>query len=624
MPFPKTSSRRPAAGFTLVELMISLALVLLLTVAMARIFGVTTRAISKGTAVGEVVRGLDATRTALQLDFTGAEAGVGYDPLRDARGILPLAEQPAIIISSKTYNTFLDAADGKADSDGDPKTIDRDGDGVDEATPPLTNFQTGRRWFRGDRLSFFARGDYKSQAQGNANAFVSDVSAPDAWVWYGHGRVYSGGANGDINQSSQYISPGAGNAAGNPNNYYASDWILLRDATLLKGPVDHDGTPNQDTVTDASNQPVLHMDLRQFNNAWSAEDPRNIDTVYQTKPATQPPPTNFGSPANVAPLGYGNRAFLFPAAQSGQATGTNQEFVYKTNFPYLIQHGRVDVAGVTARAFRQHLDAIQQVPILNGIWYQAPTRNWYSQLFASEATTEQRFWVNADLVRPIDAGELSQATSLLLPGCTQFVVEYAGDFLTQNPNDGSIIATAPNNGLAPDGRIDFTVDVSGVRHTRWYGLPRDVDGDGSILGPGATAADLLDSIDVRPLADYRPDPNLPFPFERRLPGKLSGSGANVTPNARGGIADYANIAANFLPYNNGASYAAGSYDGTYVVAWGPGDFDGTAYQAGGPYAAFAGYKFGPSLIRVVVTGIDGQRKLEEPITQELVFRVPAE
>ena len=644
---PPTSRRGRRAGFTLVELMISLALVLLLTVAMTRIFGVTARAISKGTAVGEVVRGLDALRTALQLDFTGAEAGVGYDPYRDVKGILPLSRQPAIIISSKTYTTFLDEADAKSDSDGDPTTVDRDNDGVDEtaANQKLTNFQTGRRWFRGDRLSFFARGDYKSQANLNPaadSAFIGDVTSPEAWVWYGHGRVYNGG--GDINLSINYKDPGKGDptASGdpalyNPNNFYASDWLLLRNAILLKAPVDHDATANnQDTVVDANNNPILHMDIYTANGTpWSLDNPRNPKTLTYN--------SGNGSIANVAPLRSGNAVYYFDPANNGSANAKNAQQPYYTR-NYLIQHSRVDVAGLTAPAFREHLDAIQQYVDASGaapfnrIWYGPSRRTWYDQLFATEAAnasnapptfpySENRFWVNPTLLRPLDPGETSQAASLLLPGCTQFAVEYAGDFLTQNAN--GTLNTAVTGGREPDGVIDFNVDANGVPHTRWYGLPRDVDGlqdDLQIPGPGAAEADRIKTFDTLPLADYTNAPDVPYPFEKRLPGPINATG----PNNRASVKDYGSYQVLSPPNvgNNttlqGNASLTPTADGTYVVAWGPGDFDGTSYRAGGPYAAYAGLKYGPALVRVVATGIDRQQKLEEPITQELVFRVPAQ
>ena len=630
MTFPPMPTRRRANGFTLVELMISLALVLLLTVAMARIFGVTTRAISKGTAVGEVVRGLDATSKALQIDLSGTNTGVGYDPYNKPAGVLPLSEQPAIIISSKTYKTFLNEADAKKDSDGDPATIDRDGDGVDDA-PALTNFNTGRRWFRGDRLSFFARGDFKSQAQGNAASFVTDVTSSEAWIWYGHGRVYNG--KGALNDANFYAPPAAGTPGTNgtnPNNFYASQWTLLREAILLKPPVDHDGSnATADTVADDGRNPVAFAPISSVT-PWRLESPRDPSTLIYNN-------TKTNSLASVSPLRPDN-PIAYLQKSTGNLVALNDIDGFKDTPPatpgatfYSLQDARVDVAGVDSRAFRDHLSAIQEsvdttvapsAHVLDQIYYPSTgaggiRRTWYHQMFASESTGggERRFLVNPQILSPLNAGETSQATSPLLPGCTGFVVEYAGDFMTQNTTDGSFI-----NRL-PDGVIDFTADTSGVYHTRWYGLPRDGDGDGLI--PTAGTANFFRSIDTRPLADYTADPNDPYPFEKRLPGNIS---ANA-PSGRGSIGDYAKYS---VPINGGASFTNNGKDGNYLVAWGPGDFDGTSYTAGSTYNKYSSQAnggrvvaYGPSLIRIVVTAVDNQNKLEEPITQELVFRVPA-
>jgi len=64
---------------------------------------------------------------------------------------------------------------------------------------------------------------------------------------------------------------------------------------------------------------------------------------------------------------------------------------------------------------------------------------------------------------------------MLVPGCTQFIVEFAGDYVAQ---DGT---TGITKGNYPDGNIDYRVDdSSGLKSIRWYGLPRDVDGSGQV------------------------------------------------------------------------------------------------------------------------------------------------
>ena len=633
---PSRPARPSRRGFTLTELMISLALVLLLTLAMTRIFGVTTRAISKGNAIGEVTRGLDAVRTTLAADMTGADYGVGYDPASDAQGILPLNKQPAIIIYSTSAPTFLNAADQKSDSDGNPLTIDRDNDGMDEATPVFSQYQVGRRFFRTDTLSFFAAGQYKAQASLNPGAFISDVTSNSAWIWYGHGRVYDG--SGGVNKSAAYLRPGQGTVATNPRNFYASDFILVRNSLLLKAPSDHDGdATTAATVVSENNTPVLFARAR-----WDVEQPTAPANLYSGSTRKYPdlgPLMYDSSDGNDSPIS------IFAKGATGSKPGDKDHKVATddplnpyvnqgTGVPataarYTVQQSRVDVAGVDAAAFRERLRAVQSIdstlvatgatngPLRFNSGGNSTPATWYDTLFARSGnrTNQFRFWINPFLIRPLDAGETSQATSPLLTGATQFIVEFAGDFVTQNAAG----ATTDNQ---PDGVIDFNISAGSVRSTRWYGMPRDVDGDGIIPGPGTgnTSAPFLNSPDTRPLGDFLiaggvggrgMSVDTGMPFEKRLPGTYT-SGNPETLGSRGGITDYV------------AAGRATDFDCSYLVAFGPGDFDGDLYPTATQTAALTGIPLRPSLIRVITVAVDRQAKLEEPLSQELIFRVPAE
>ena len=115
-------------------------------------------------------------------------------------------------------------------------------------------------------------------------------------------------------------------------------------------------------------------------------------------------------------------------------------------------------------------------------------------------------------------------------------MEYAGDFIDQK-SDGSnntflADGTTPNPSwnihlatvakpFIPDG-TDFYVDGSGVHHIRWYGLPRDANGDGQIsiagVGVGVPVLAAGQSPDVLPLAYYLGTPTAFFqaPFEENV------------------------------------------------------------------------------------------------------------
>jgi hypothetical protein len=135
-----------------------------------------------------------------------------------------------------------------------------------------------------------------------------------------------------------------------------------------------------------------------------------------------------------------------------------------------------------------------------------------------------RFHCKPTIDRPIDETQLALTVPYFLGHCTQFVVEYAGDFLNQAEYDPSPTTKNRPPGAATDaasyigsndtdppqiftgqtdGKIDYIVDTSAdpndppsdptkwVRRIRWYGLPRDVNGDGKI-----TINDVLPLRDV--------------------------------------------------------------------------------------------------------------------------------
>jgi len=128
---------------------------------------------------------------------------------------------------------------------------------------------------------------------------------------------------------------------------------------------------------------------------------------------------------------------------------------------------------------------------------------------------------------------LSQTVPFFVGNCTQFIVEYAGDYLNQDPVTGDLVHgpqnhktgaggsyDPKNNDVADmidpadgsiltgntDGQIDFYVDrtagatatANWVHKIRWYGLPRDVNGDGKVdINDVVPLADVLASYNVK-------------------------------------------------------------------------------------------------------------------------------
>jgi hypothetical protein len=168
---------------------------------------------------------------------------------------------------------------------------------------------------------------------------------------------------------------------------------------------------------------------------------------------------------------------------------------------------------------------------------------------------------------------MAKAMPVLLNNCSQFLVEYAGDFVTQDtrqfvpdPSNANVLIANVDwgnvTGPGPDNVIDFVVDHTGVTNTnylvaakiRWYGLPRDTNGDRIIQGyannpnfpralyqsgqayNGPTKSNEL--IDVVPLDDVlRTSTSVyqPAAFERELPlPSTSGDYAmDLAPGAAG-------------------------------------------------------------------------------------------
>lgn len=154
----------------------------------------------------------------------------------------------------------------------------------------------------------------------------------------------------------------------------------------------------------------------------------------------------------------------------------------------MLRNSQCDLAGIT----------LEQLPkLVEDARIAQPNHWWVPLVFSYEART--KFERPLDSASGLTASEkLAQAAPVLLENCQQFLVEFAGDFVTQD--NGGLVTDDK-----PDGVLDFSFE-SGVRNLRWYGLPRDTGGgpgmtpDGVITrgGSGMTANEL---VDVGPVYD---------------------------------------------------------------------------------------------------------------------------
>ena len=87
-----------------------------------------------------------------------------------------------------------------------------------------------------------------------------------------------------------------------------------------------------------------------------------------------------------------------------------------------------------------------------------------------------RVAVNPQIQTPLTSAMVAQVAPYLLQHCSQFIVEYAGDYLQQDPASGNL------TGIGQDGQIDYYIDGSGNHQIRWYGMPRSNSGASTIYG----------------------------------------------------------------------------------------------------------------------------------------------
>src|SRR6476660_6051669 len=103
------SRSRGVSGFTLIELMISVAIVLVLMLGINYVFSMSAKTISQGMALSNVGRDMRNARKVLDNDFKHA---------------VTAQQMPAIIIHNEVVYAWKDKQDKITDADNDPTTFD--------------------------------------------------------------------------------------------------------------------------------------------------------------------------------------------------------------------------------------------------------------------------------------------------------------------------------------------------------------------------------------------------------------------------------------------------------------------------------------------------------------------
>jgi prepilin-type N-terminal cleavage/methylation domain-containing protein len=492
-------------AFTLVELMVSIALVLILMYGVTQVFSTTQSVVSSNQAISNATRDARSAQSVLSRDFDSfAEDG------------------PFVII----HNEYRPAFRTRAELDGDRDyataatpaardaailTRDIDGDNVEGSSAGETTqaAEINERNHRLDTIGFFTRGLFKRQTGGALPAgdspFLANMTGTEAFVWYGHLRLSNNAGSLTAAQD-----PGQGTIGNNGNNLLAASWVFGREAIILKA-------PDKDGFIDDRSTPAQHQ-------------------VYMT-----------GGVA-LAPL----------AVNTPANAGT-----------FLIQSSRYDLAGIGMSDYRGKLITFLNNPANTNVawWDQLFSGSSTAAQVASAPPT--RFFASPLVTKPITPASLSQQSPIFLPGCSSVVIEYAGDFVGQDntvytgtsnvisPTWGDVVSVyRPANPVAPpaatgtDGVIDYIPIVPGPgapagtlpsTRIRWYGAPRNIYGTTSATGalsiPGWTAAAKSRNLtEVVPLRDvWRTLPIEAFnlvgaPFERNtnatMPQKADYLGAN--------------------------------------------------------------------------------------------------
>lgn len=191
-------------GFTLVELLISLALMVMLMLGVNYIFSAVGTATGNANVLSKLGRDRQAASVVFADDFNRLASDGAF-----------------FLINSQVQPAFAHQKDQLGAKDIANPLIDEDGNAIPISTYNYRNHRT-------DVISFFARGAFPRRT-GNDGVFVNELSSSEALLWYGHLRLADAAG-------TSWPRMGEGDKSSNPDNYYAAQWALGRVAMLLVEP----------------------------------------------------------------------------------------------------------------------------------------------------------------------------------------------------------------------------------------------------------------------------------------------------------------------------------------------------------------------------------------------------
>ncbi len=582
----KASSASSRRGFTLIEVTISVAIALVLMLGIAEVFRVVGDTVGTGQASANVQRDTRAAQGVMQNDFNSAVSDGA----------------PYMIINAQQQWAFRNQADLLADKDGKPDTYDPTNSGTETAEPAAYyNYRSHRI----DQISFFGRGNFTRQtgadaASTNGNSpFVANMGGNEAMLWYGHlnladnagsfqttgsvtGTASSvfgcsqtpGNGSGNLSSPTYFANSGGGN---NPNNYFATSWILGRQQVILQPPTsldNYNNTVSPSAVVDQSNK-------------------GRVQYAYLAN----------GLP--LSPLAYNSGAYVSSGVSSGSLTLAVENGALAT-----MLSSRIDLAATSLLNYHNGLQSnLTKYPY----WWQLLPAGGNAMRFQAQPFFLQTS--SGGTAQPkITAEAVALQAPILIRGCTQFTVEYAGDYLNQTTTG----ATAANQGVidtyirkssgggyengSTDGQIDYVLQpVPGsspttyARTIRWYGLPRSTSNNTTLNAINGDVCPLRDMFTVASGAT---------------------ASAGFTPVA---YSDGSTIPANAPFEQTFPTYQPSDYIGTANTS---GNMTSTLTNPATYLCAFGPNDPKPKMIRITITVDDPGGRLGDGQTYEYVYTLP--
>jgi prepilin-type N-terminal cleavage/methylation domain-containing protein len=475
---------RRTAGFTLLELMISIALVLILLVGVNYVFRTAVDSIGAGEQI---------------IQFTQDSRTASRELLSDFNNVAP--DPPCFIIASQIVPQFLNAND--AQNGTDPRYFVDSSSGITyiygtyipTAVPAMPAPSATVVYIpaavpnhidhRCDMVRFYVHGLFPRRT-GNDGTFISTTtsSAQDAFVTIGHAMLPTVDASVFVGPTTDGPSATLG-LQPIPGHLVQVGWPSTNSAQV--------GTPSYTSY----NSPVTYQEggvtPTQRIGAYASDWVLARNVMLLRDPNTIAPNENGYARLNAGPPWYGG-VNLTPIGNDSPDSSAYYGGV---------QSSRYDLAARTMEQVRRDVaDAIlyqkaNYPTVANNsmnFWWNPLVYNLGAFLISTSGPAYQfmgvtgspptsivltpdlaRMNANPQIPTPLSAQGVALMAPYFLQHASQFIVEYAGDYLQQDstPADANYGGIT---GLGQDGQIDFVVDQYGNRRIRWYGMPRSTSG----------------------------------------------------------------------------------------------------------------------------------------------------